>query len=149
MCIGKAHMDRCIPKIITAWAKRSELQFWQSQLEKFLCWKSMNPTWSLLQAMKVWYFRRCDLFRSNLKGFFFSFFVLFCLFVFERRNKLSNVYEILDNLLTLLSHGCPCGSWVSIYHHRKHNQECFPLNQDVRIWSFIGSLQMVLVSFLE
>jgi len=79
MCIGKAHVDRCIPKIITAWVTRSELQFWQSQLEKFLCWKSMNPTWSLLQAVKVWYFRRCNLFRSNLKGFFF--FVCFVLFV--------------------------------------------------------------------
>lgn len=35
------------------------------------------------------------------------------------------------------------------YHHRKHNQECFTLSQDVMAWSFIDNLQRVPLGFSE
>lgn len=76
----------------------------------------------------------------------------------ERRIKLPNLNDASDNFLKLIprSFSCLFASQALIsaeasqyYCHRNHNQDCFAVSQDVMVWSFIGSLQTVPVSFLE
>lgn len=83
------------------------------------------------------------------------------MFFLEKGIKLLNLYDDIDNFslklfqyhLVCLSVGLPGLnlSWNSsiLWSKNPHNQECFTPNQEVKAWSFISTLQIVPVSFLE